>query len=200
MTEVTYKKNKNGTVDMQFYFEYAKLFDVEGAGSVDRGDPVSTQAWLRALAKCPEAKLNAYFMTEADMEALIADPDFKSENLNPTNGQMVSVIKDGNPELGCGKYIQLKAKEHDIREIVDRKTKEIKEIDFGGFPPVKVAVKVEDDGVVSEWADYDYEDLGPIGNGSKGKVRFHPKYKRLTQVGVIELIEYTEGSSFSDDF
>lgn len=171
--------------------EYAKIFDQEGKpGDLDRGNAQSKQKWLRELAKNPVASVNAYFTSEADMEDLLADPNFDNEVTNPQTGAKSERIKDGNSEFGIGKYIQLKRKMDDKVEFVDKKTGDLKEIDKGGAPSVKIL-----DEAGEKFVEYDYDELGPIANGSTSKVRFEVYGKgatRLEAFGVTELVEFVE--------
>jgi len=159
---------------------------------LDRGDAKSDQKWLRELAKNPEAKVNCYFTSEEQIAYLMEYEGFEPMVTNPKTGEEMSRIKDGNEDFGIGKYIQLKRKLNDIREYRDKKG-EIKEMDKGGVPGVKV---FKDDAVV----DYDYEELGPIGNGTESKVRFEPRYMRLEALGITNLVEFSDTPFEEDDF
>jgi len=186
-------KTNGHTMTLDMVLEYPKVLDVEGKPSdLDRGDANSSQKWLRELAKNPEAKVNCYFTSEEQIAYLMEYEGFEPMVTNPKTGEEISRIKDGNEDFGIGKYIQLKRKLNDIREYRDKKG-EIKEMDKGGVPGVKV---FKDDAFV----DYDYEELGPIGNGTESKVRFEPRYMRLEALGITNLVEFSDTPFEGDDF
>lgn len=177
--------------------EYPKLFNKEGKpGDLDRGDAKSTKKWLRDLSKNPEAKVNCYFTSEEDVQDLIETEGFENEVTNPQTGATSTRIKEGNSEYGVGKYIQLKRKLSDVKEFVDRKTGEVKEVDYGGAPTV--VYRKEDEDGKAFFEEYSYDELGPISNGSEAKIKFHEKYLRLEKVGVTNLIEWVESEEQTD--
>ena len=188
------------TFDMILAFP--KVFDQQGKpGDIDRGDEKSQQKWLRELSKNPVAVVDAYFTSEADVQELLQHENFENLVVNPQTGAESTRIKEGNPEYGIGKYIKLKRKINDTVEFVDRKTGELKEIDKGGVPSVKM-LKVEDGKIVDN-QPYDYEELGPIGNGSEAKVRFELYGKgatRIDAIGVTKLVQYEEINGEGEDF
>lgn len=189
------------TFDMVLAF--SKVFNQEGKpGDLDRGDAKSQKAWLRALAKNPVAVVDAYFTSEADVQTLIEHENFENVVVNPQTGEESTRIKEGNPEYGIGKYIKLKRKLNDEIEFVDRKTGDVKVVDKGGVPSVKM-LKVEDEKIVDN-QPYDYEELGPIGNDSEAKVRFELYGKgatRLEAIGVTKLVQYEQvDGSTQEDF
>lgn len=188
------KKTKhNATLDM--ILEYPRVFDVEGKpGDLDRGDPKAQAKWLRELAKNPEAKVNAYFESEEQITFLEDFEGFDRFTTNPQTGDKVDRIKEGNEEFGIGKYIQLKRKLEDLKEFAD-KSGQIKELDKGGAPSVKILTPEG-----NKFVEYSYEELGAPANGTKAKVRFEPKYMRLEALGITELIEYTDEEHEEDDF
>lgn len=188
------------TLDM--VLEFPKIFDQEGKpGDLDRGNPKSDEKWLRELAKNPEAKVNCYFTSDEQIDFLCEFPGFDRIVTNPQTGVKVDRIKDGNPDLGIGKFIQLKRKMDDIREFMNKKG-EIEEMDKGGVPVVKILSVTldEETGETTEaYVEYDYDTLGTPSNGTEAKVRFEPRFMRLDAIAVTNLIEYIEGDS-EDDF
>lgn len=185
----------NITLDM--VLEYAKIFNKEGLpGDLDRGNPKADQKFLRELAKNPEAKVNAYFTSDEQIEFLEGFDGFDRIVTNPQTGEEVDRIKDGNPDLGIGKYIQLKRKMDDIREFKNKQG-QIGEMDKGGAPIVKI-LSVLEDGESEAYVEYDYDTLGAPSNGTEAKVRFEPRYMRLDAIAVTNLIEYVEEDE--DDF
>lgn len=182
---------------------FPKVFNKEGKpGDLDRGDAKSQKAWLRALAKNPVAVVDAYFTSEADVQELIEHENFENVVVNPQTGEESTRIKEGNSEYGIGKYIKLKRKMNDEIEFVDRKTGDVKVVDKGGVPSVKM-LKVEGGKIVDN-KPYNYEELGPIGNGSEAKVRFELYGKgatRLEAIGVTKLVQYEQvDGSTQEDF
>lgn len=185
------KKTKH-TMTLDMVFEYAKIFDKEGQpADLDRGNPKADQKWLRELAKNPEAKVNCYFTSEEQIEFLEGFDGFERFTQNPQTGEQVDRIKEGNPDLGIGKYIQLKRKLNDIREFKNKQG-QIQEMDKGGAPVVKI-LDVSEDGTTEAYVDYDYDTLGAPSSGTEAKVRFEPRYMRLEAMAVTNLIEYVEG-------
>lgn len=185
---------KNGhTMTLDMVLEYAKVFDAEDQpGDLDRGKADSDKKWLRELSKNPEAKVNAYFTSEEQIDFLKGYDGFDEIVKNPQTGEETSRIKEGNEEFGIGKYIVLKRKLNDIREYRNKQG-EIKEMDKGGAPSVKI---LEADAFV----DYDYSEYGPVGNGTESKVRFEPKYMRLEALGITDLVEFSDEPYDEDDF
>lgn len=190
------KKTKH-TMTLDMVLEYAKIFDQEGKpADLDRGNPKADQKWLRELAKNPEAKINAYFKSDEQIEFLEGFDGFDRIVTNPQTGVEVDRIKDGNPDLGIGKYIQLKRKMDDIREFKNKQG-QIEEMDKGGAPVVKI-LSVLEDGESEAYVEYDYDTLGAPSSGTEAKVRFEPRYMRLDAIAVTNLIEYVEEDE--DDF
>lgn len=95
--------------------------------------------------------------------------------------------KDGNPDLGTGKYLKLKRKHKDPSGIED----------FSG--PPEVVHWTDDD---RKGTLFDPEVDGLIGNGSKVLVKLNVYGEgtrqgvRLMKVGVMELVPYEPGERF----
>lgn len=191
-------KKNSYTMTLDMVLEYPKVFDQEGKpGDIDRGNPKSDKKWLRELAKNPQAKVNAYFTSEEQIEFLESFDGFDRMVTNPQTGAEVDRIKEGNEEYGIGKYIQLKRNFDDVREYIDKKTKEVKELDKGGTPSVKIFMPNEEGEMVA--MEYDYDEFGAPSNGTEAKVRFEPRYMRLEALGITNLIEYVAEED-QDDF
>lgn len=181
------------TLDM--VLEYAKVFEV----NMDKGDPESGEKWLRELAKSGgQTVVNAYFTSE-DQIAYMEEQGFERIALNPKKKVEVDRIKDGNPEFGIGKYIQLKRKFSDVKEVKNRKTGEFEEVEFGGLPKV---VDLRDMDNKRLWS---FEEDGPLGNGTEAKVMFD-MYKgntlRLEAIGVTNHVAYeaSDGGNGDNDW
>ena len=173
--------------------EYAKVFDQEGkSGDIDRGDAKSSQKWLRELAKNPHAVVNCYFTKQEDIDRILNHENFDNKVVNPQTGAESTRIKAGRAEFGLGQYLQLKRKLTDQVEFIDRKTGELVVVDKGGAPEVKLVEFV--DGAI-ESTNYDYDENGPIGNGTKALVVFELYGKgatRLEKIGVTDLVHYEQ--------
>jgi len=190
-------KNKY-TMTLDMVLEYPKVFDQEGKpGDLDRGNPKAEEKWLRDLSKNPVAKGNFYFTSEEQIEFLESYDGFERMVTNPKTGATVDRIKDGNPDLGIGKYITLTRKLYDTKEFVNKKG-EVQEMNKGGVPSVKILTPLEDTDKEA-FVEYDYDELGAPINGTESKVRFEPRYMRLEALGITNLIEYVEGDQ-EDDF
>src|SRR6056297_4084628 len=114
-------KNKY-TMTLDMVLEYPKFFDQGGKpGDLDRGNPKAEEKWLRDLSKNPVAKGNFYFTSEEQIEFLESYDGFERMVTNPKTGATVDRIKDGNPDLGIGKYITLTRKLYDTKEFVNKK-------------------------------------------------------------------------------
>lgn len=178
------------TFDM--ILSYAQVFPE----NADMGDEKSTEAWLRKLAKeGGQTKVNAYFTSEEQIEQLV-QAGFERMATNPKSGAEVDRIKDGNPDLGIGKYITLKRKINDKREYVG-KDGELGELDFGGFPKI---VDLRDMDNKRIWS---LEDDGYLGDGTAAKVKFD-MYKgtslRLEAIGITELVSWEPEQERDDTF
>lgn len=191
------QKNKY-TMTLDMVLEYTKIFDQEGKpGDIDRGDPKSSEKWLRDLAKNPKATGNFYFTSEEQIEFLENYEGFERMVNNPKTGAEVDRIKEGNPDLGIGKYIVLTRRMEDLKEFVNKKG-ELQELDKGGVPSVKILTPTED-GTGEVFVEYDYDELGAPSNGTEAKVRFEPRYMRLEAIGITNLIEYVDGEGFGEE-
>lgn len=176
---------------MNMVLEYARVFQE----NADMGNAESGEKWLRELAKSGgQTTVNAYFTSEEQI-ALLEQDGFERMATNPKTGASVDRIKEGNPEFGIGKFIALKRKIEDVREIKDRKTGEFKDINFGGLPKV---VDLRDLDNKRLWS---FEDDGPLGNGTEAKVMFD-MYKgttlRLEAIGVTSHVAYEENAPNPD--
>jgi len=168
---------------MDMVLEWAKVFEE----NLDKGNPDSSQKWLRDLAKSGgKATVKAYFTSEDQIDTLTG-VGFERMALNPNTGEEVDRIKVGEEAFGIGKYINLTRKFSDVKEIKDRKTGEFVDVEFGGLPKV---IDFRDPDNKRYWS---YEEDGPIGNGTEAKVQFD-LYKgrtlRLEAIGVTKLVEF----------
>jgi hypothetical protein len=174
------------TYDM--VLEYAQVFEE----NMDKGDPESSQKFMRELAKSGgQTKVNAYFTSEEQI-AELEQAGFERMATNPQTGEKVDRIKDGNPDYGIGKYMVLKRKFTDVREVKDRKTGEFKEVEFGGLPKV---VDLRDLDNKRIWS---YEEDGRLGNGTEAKVMidlYKSSTVRLEAIGITKHVEYVEPSN-----
>lgn len=178
------------TYDM--VLEYAQVFE----NNIDKGDENSSEKWMRELFKAGgQAKVNAYFTSEDQIAELLAN-GFERIAINPKTKAEVDRIKDGNPAFGIGKYITLKRKVSDPKEIKDRKTGEFKVVDFGGMP------KIVDLRNLPEKRMWSVDEDGYLGNGTKAKVMFdlyNGSGIRLEAIGVTNLVAYEAGQGNADE-
>ena len=178
------------TYDM--VLEYAQVFEE----NLDKGDENHSEKWMRELFKSGgQTKVNAYFTSEEQIAELEAN-GFERMAINPRTKEEIDRIKDGNPAFGVGKYITLKRKVSDPKEIKDRKTGEFKVVDFGGLPKV---VDLRDMDNKRLWS---LADDGALGNGTEAKVMFDLYNKsgiRLEAIGVTNLVEYETNVSNPDE-
>ena len=169
---------------------YAKVFDQEGKhGDLDRGDKTSDKKWLRELAKQPVSVVDCYFPDDETMNVLMSHANFDNEVTNPQTGAVSTRIKDGNETIGNGKFIKLKRKTGEVIEFFDKKKGEEVTIELDDFVRVSMIEKGED-GKVASREDYDYDELGPIGNGTVADVLFDIYGKgatRLEALGITKL-------------
>jgi hypothetical protein len=166
--------------------EYAKVFE----SNLDKGDENHSEKWMRDLFKSGgQAKVNVYFTSEDQIEELVAN-GFDRMAINPRTKEEVDRIKTGNAEFGIGKYISIKRKVSDPKEIKDRKTGEFKIVEFGGLP------KVVDLRNLPEKRMWSVEEDGYLGNGTEAKVMFdlyNGSGLRLEAIGVTKLVEWEQG-------
>jgi hypothetical protein len=172
--------------------EYAKVFE----SNLDKGDENSSEKWMRELFKSGgQAKVNAYFTSEDQIADLVAN-GFERMAINPKTKEEIDRIKTGNPEFGIGKYISLKRKLSDQKEIKDRKTGEFKVVEFGGLP------KVVDLRNLPDKRMWSVEEDGFLGNGTEAKVMldlYGGSGLRLEAIGVTKLVEWEANVSNPDE-
>lgn len=167
--------------DMEMVLEYAKVFPE----NYDKGDleaPKKSAAYGVA-AKGGQAIVNAYFTKQEDIDRLLAD------GMDPSPMNHARVI-DGNEELGIGKYMKVKRLVGDnIKEFTNKRTKEVTQINYGGFPKV---IDLRDPSNKRLWS---FEEDGPLGNGTKAIVRFDMYSDgagiRLEAIAVTDHVPYT---------
>lgn len=178
------------TYDM--VLEYAQVFE----NNLDKGDENSSEKWMRELFKAGgQTKVNAYFTSEDQIAELEAN-GFERMAINPKTKAEVDRIKEGNLNFGIGKFITLKRKVSDVKEIKDRKTGEFKMVEFGGMP------KIVDLRNLPEKRLWSVEDDGFLGNGTEAKVMFdlyNGSGIRLEAIGVTSLVEYEANQSSADE-
>jgi len=177
--------------DMEMILEYAKVFPQ----NYDKGDieaPKKSAAYGVA-AKGGQTVVNAYFTKQEDLDRLIED----GMDLTPMNHNRVI---EGNQEFGIGKYMKLKRLASDnIKEFTNKKTKEVTQVNYGGFPKI---VDLRDPENKRLW---DYEEDGPLGNGTKAIVRFDMYSDgaglRLEAIAVKEHVPYsTQGTQEKSEY
>ena len=177
---------------LEMVLEYSKVFE----DNMDKGDPESSEKWLRDLAKSGgQTVVNAYFTSE-DQISYLEGQGFERIAINPRTNAQVDRIKEGDPALGIGKYLQMKRKFSDIKEIKNRKTGEFEDVDFGGLPKI---VDLRDPDNKRLWS---LEEDGFLGNGTEAKVMFD-MYKgttlRLEAIGVTSHVPWEQTSQVNEE-
>lgn len=179
--------------------KYTKVFDKQGQfGDIDRGDPKSEHKWLRELAKNPVSIVDAYFPNDEVMNELMAHPNFDNVIVNPQTGGQSTRIKDGDSETGNGKFIKLKRKWGESITFLNKK-KEEETIELE--PAVRVSLITKDEnGDITSKEEYDYDEEGPISNGTVADILVDIYGKgntRLEAIGIthLERFEPSEGNN-----
>ena len=107
-------------------------------------------------------------------------------------------IKDGNTEFGIGKFITLKRGVADNIKTFENKNGPV-EVNYGGLPKV-----VDMRGGRENRKLWSYSADGPLGNGSKGPLKFSMYSNgagvRLDALGVYELVEWEDYEPEDDIF
>lgn len=181
----------------EMVLNYPKIFDLEAIGKagfpgdIDRGDAKSEKKWLRELSKNPVSMVDAYFTSDEDLKDFTEIQGFEDKVVNPQTGEESTRIKEGDSSLGIGKYIKLKRGFNDKLEYIDKKTGDLKELDKGGAPSVKI-MSAEGDAFLP----YDYLTMGCPASGTEAKVRFEVYGRhattRLEAIGITNLVEWVE--------
>lgn len=175
--------------------QYAKVFDREGEyGDLDRGDKTSEKKWLRELAKQPVSVVDCYFPDDETMNVLMSHPNFDNEVKNPQTGEVSTRIKDGDEAVGNGKFIKLKRKTGEVIEYMDKK-KGLVTVELDDLVRVSLIEK-DEDGKVASREDYDYDELGSIGNLTVSDVLFDIYGKGATR---LEALGITKLETFDPD-
>ena len=171
--------------EMEMVLEYAKVFPE----NADMGDPEGN-VWAQGIAdKGGQYSVNAYFTNEEDIAQLLAEGMLATVNGHPR------VIK-GKEELGIGQYIKLKRPLPDlIKTFTNKKGKETT-VNYGG-PVAVVDLREGEDN--KRW--WNFEDDGPLGDGTKARVIFDVYSKgmgvRLNAVGVTDHVPYDPPETIS---
>lgn len=172
---------------MDMVLEYAKVFPE----NADKGSPDGPKAAQAIYQKGGQYAVNAYFTDQSQIDQLLAD----GLDPKPMNSDR---ILEGNSEYGIGKFMRLKRAIKDVKTFTDRKTGEETEIDFGGAPNVVNLLQGRD--ARRYW---NFEEDGPLGNGTKAKVQFETYSNgagvRLLNVGVTEHVAYEPENKISED-
>lgn len=177
---------------MDFVLAWAKVFEQ----NLDKGDPKSSEKWLRELAKSGgQATVNCYFKSEDQIKELLAQ-GFQQKTINPRTGAETDRIKTGDDQYGIGKYIVMTRKMDNIKEWPDAKTGQMVTMDFGGVPAVIDLTQGKE-----KRAKWDFEKQGPLGNGTEALVQYdlYNGNLRLEAIAVTQHVVYEEASKSEDD-
>jgi hypothetical protein len=171
---------------MDMILEYAKVFPE----NADMGSPDGPRAAQAVHQNGGQFITNAYFTDEEQISKLEAE----GLDLHPMNSDR---IRQGNADLGIGKYMKVKRKVSDVKNFTDRNGEPVT-IDYGGAP--KVVNLTEGRESKRMW---DFSSDGPLGNGTKAKVQFEVYANgagvRLLNVGVTDHVPYEDNVVSEDD-
>ena len=172
---------------MDMVFEYAKVFKE----NADMGDPNGNKINKDIANKGGHTSVNAYFTSEEDMQKLIDE----GLDLAPMGHPR---IKDGNTEFGIGKFITFKRGVEDNIKTFENKNGPV-EVNYGGLPKVVDMRNGRENRKL--WS---YDDDGPVGNGTKGPLKFSVYANgagvRLDALGVEDLVEWEDYEPEDDIF
>lgn len=169
---------------MEMVFDYARVFEQDrdmGSDDNDKG---------RKIAKHNgQCVLNGYFTDESQIQRLL------DEGLQPAPLGHPR-IKEGDPELGIGKFMQIARPFDNVKTFTDKQGNS-KEVDFGGAPKVIDYTQGEENKAL--WS---YEEQGSLGKGTKGMVQFETYLNgsgiRLIAIAVTDFVAPQENSSEED--
>lgn len=169
---------------MEMVFDYAKVFEEDR----DMGND-DNNAGRKIANHNGQCVLNGYFTSESQIQKLI-EAGVNEENLGHAR------FKDGDPELGIGKYMKIARPFENVKVFKDKKGNE-QEVDFGGAPKVIDYTQGEENKYLMSYAD-----KGSLGKGSKGMVQFEDYGNgsgiRLIAIAVTDFVEPQENSSEED--
>jgi len=172
---------------MEMILEYSQVFE----SNKDEGSDANNAA-KKSQSMGGKYKVNAYFTSQEDLDRLKAD-GVKEVNLGHPR------FKEGNSEYGIGIFMNLHRYHNDTKTFKDKKTKEVKELDFGGPP---VVVDLTNGRENKRLWDVDVD--GFLGNGTRALVKFSTYSDgvglRLDAIGVLELVPYAGKDSDEDDW
>ena len=140
---------------MDMILEYAKVFPE----NADMGSPDGPRAAQAVHSQGGQYITNAYFTEEAKIGHL----EKEGLDLHPMNSDR---IRQGNADLGIGKYMKIKRKISDVKNFTDRNGEPVT-IDYGGAPTVVNLTEGREKKRL--WS---FSEDGALGNGTKAKVKF----------------------------
>jgi|TARA_B110000977_G_C10899887_1_gene424818 hypothetical protein len=171
---------------MDMILEYAKVFPE----NADMGSPDGPRAAQAVHQSGGQFITNAYFTEEAQIGHL----EKEGLDLHPMNSDR---IRQGNADLGIGKYMKVKRKVSDVKNFTDRNGEPVT-IDYGGAPTVVNLTEGRENKRL-----WNFSEDGPLGNGTKAKVQFEVYANgagvRLLNVGVTDHVPYESNNAVSED-
>lgn len=169
---------------MEMVLDYARAFEEDR----DMGND-DNNAGRKIANHNGQCVVNGYFTDESQIKSLIAS-GVNEENLGHAR------FKDGDPELGIGKYMKIARLFDNVKTFKDKKGNE-QEVDFGGAPKVIDYTQGEENKAL--WS---YEDQGSLGKGTKAMVQFEDYGNgsgiRLIAIAVTDFVAPQENSSEED--
>jgi len=171
---------------MDMILEYAKVFPE----NADMGSADGPRAAQAVHSQGGQYITNAYFTEEAQIGHL----EKEGLDLHPMNSDR---IRQGNADLGIGKYMKIKRKISDVKNFTDRNGEPVT-IDYGGAPTVVNLTEGREKKRL--WS---FSEDGALGNGTKAKVQFEIYAQgagvRLLNVGITDHVPYEENNAITED-
>ena len=169
---------------MEMILDHARVFEEDR----DMGND-DNNAGRKVASHNGQCAVNGYFTDEAQIQKLI-DAGVNEENLGYAR------FKDGDPELGIGKYMKITRPFDNVKTFKDKKGNE-QVVDFGGAPTVIDYTQGEENKAL--WS---YEKQGSLGKGTRAMVQFEDYGNgsgvRLIALAVLEFVPKQENSSEED--
>lgn len=169
---------------MEMILDYAKVFEEDrdmGSDDNDKGRKIANHNG--------QCVINGYFTDESQIQSLL-DGGMQPAPLGHPR------VKEGDPELGIGKYMQIARPFDNVKTFTDKQGNP-KEVDYGGAP--KVIDYTQGEQNKSLWT---FDERGSLGKGTKAVVQFETYFNgsgvRLLAIAVTDFVPKQESSSEED--